>query len=495
MKVAVLKKMSFLLLLIAAASETAHSACSSPTGAERDLIYNADFHTYQFCNGTKWVAAGGAVSGNQYAPTGSRNVGDTSTGTTTDTGNADYLAFTRISLDQPGTIQSLSLYVATAAGNIRLGVYDASASGGWPGNKKAETNAAAATAGWNTLSVTTPVRLAAGTYWLGFASNNSSLVVKTSTSTTSLLWYTFPYAALPASTSSLSFSSQASSLQYSFYATLSDSGCSNPTGTERKLIYNSDYHTYQFCNGDQWIKMGAGSGGGGAGCSNPAGAERNIIYNTDYNTYQFCNGTNWVKFSGATGIGAQASSAGYFVMTKGTWTGNLGGMTGANAKCLSDLTTNTGWKGYADANSRGLLVAAKVKAFICEAPVGCNNATPLTTYYFANANNSSAGGNSFYSDASGLGPGDNNVWSNIQNFGGTYSYWSNRIYATGTEKYWPNQFWSTSGQCDAGGGAWTSSAGGQQGGYGVTLDNLSGRWYNAGTACNQSFNLVCFVNP
>ena len=75
-------------------------------------------------------------------------------------------------------------------------------------------------------------------------------------------------------------------------------GCSNPTGTEGQIIYNGDYHAYQFCNGINWIGLGRSSGGGGGGCSNPTGTEHQIIYNGDYHAYQFCNGTNWVAFSG-----------------------------------------------------------------------------------------------------------------------------------------------------------------------------------------------------
>src|SRR5437763_1606665 len=35
---------------------TAHAACTSPVGVEGDIIYNGDYHTYQFCNGTDWKA-------------------------------------------------------------------------------------------------------------------------------------------------------------------------------------------------------------------------------------------------------------------------------------------------------------------------------------------------------------------------------------------------------------------------------------------------------
>jgi hypothetical protein len=40
------------------------TACSNPaTIGEGDIIYNNDFHTYQFCNGTNWVSMGGIGTG------------------------------------------------------------------------------------------------------------------------------------------------------------------------------------------------------------------------------------------------------------------------------------------------------------------------------------------------------------------------------------------------------------------------------------------------
>jgi hypothetical protein len=47
----------FALILLAAGS--ARAACSNPVGPEKDMIYNGDYHTYQFCNGTTWMAFGG----------------------------------------------------------------------------------------------------------------------------------------------------------------------------------------------------------------------------------------------------------------------------------------------------------------------------------------------------------------------------------------------------------------------------------------------------
>src|SRR5262249_13385579 len=45
------------------------------------------------------------------------------------------------------------------------------------------------------------------------------------------------------------------------------------------------------------------AGPAGANCTNPAGTEADIIYNQDYHTYQFCNGSTWIAYGGAAGNG------------------------------------------------------------------------------------------------------------------------------------------------------------------------------------------------
>ena len=44
-----------------------------------------------------------------------------------------------------------------------------------------------------------------------------------------------------------------------------------------------------------------------ATCANPAGAERSLVYNGDHHTYQFCNGTNWVSLGPPTTSGARST--------------------------------------------------------------------------------------------------------------------------------------------------------------------------------------------
>jgi hypothetical protein len=62
-----------------------------------------------------------------------------------------------------------------------------------------------------------------------------------------------------------------------------------------------------------------------------------------------------VNILGVVGTHGGAPGTGYFVLTNSTWNGNLGGFSGANAKCLSELTGNTNWKYYTAANGAGLL--------------------------------------------------------------------------------------------------------------------------------------------
>ena len=75
-------------------------------------------------------------------------------------------------------------------------------------------------------------------------------------------------------------------------------GCSSPTGNEADRIYNQTSHTWQFCDGANWMSFGnGGATRRGGGCSSPTGNEADQIYNQGYHIWQFCNGTNWVTFS------------------------------------------------------------------------------------------------------------------------------------------------------------------------------------------------------
>jgi len=237
-----------------------------------------------------------------------------------------------------------------------------------------------------------------------------------------------------------------------------------------------------------------------ATCTSPAGNEGDQVYNYNYHTFQFCNGTSWLAYGGGSNCTASGSyspttpsHSGYFVLSGSTYNGNLSGLIGADAVCLSDLTTNTGWAGYSTANSNGQLVASKVHAFLClSGGTGtvCNNLMPLTTYYFANAGNSSAGGASFTTDLNGIGPNDSANWSALNYFDGSYNYWTDR--ESGTNTAWINGSQGTIG-CNS----WATSSSGSDGVIGNSSQTTSLRWMTGSTStgCNTTLNIICYVNP
>lgn len=233
-----------------------------------------------------------------------------------------------------------------------------------------------------------------------------------------------------------------------------------------------------------------------ADCANPAGVESQIVYNADYKTMQFCDGTDWVNMGGGLDCNfpSPPSGSGYFVLTHTTWDGNLGGIAGADAKCLTELgTTYTSWRGYTTANSNGQITAGKVHAFLCDQNGTCNNLMPLTTYYFAYANSGAPGGASFTTDASGIGPNNSNPWSAANYFGGTYTYWTNREDDPGggvTPTKWVNAH-GDGNDCSA----WTNPGSGGIGNYGNSSTNDALRWWGGGAGCNITRRLICFVNP
>ena len=109
------------------------------------------------------------------ANTGLITIGETNTSPIEDGGNGNLLIAQQATLTQAATLQSLSFYVMNAAGNLRLGIYDATGPGGGPGSKKAETNSFVPVLGWNTVDATPQVTLPPGTYWLAYLASSDNL--------------------------------------------------------------------------------------------------------------------------------------------------------------------------------------------------------------------------------------------------------------------------------------------------------------------------------
>jgi hypothetical protein len=178
----------------------------------------------------------------------------------------------------------------------------------------------------------------------------------------------------------------------------------------------------------------------------------------------------------------------FFVMTNQTYDGILGGLSGANAKCLTDLKANN-WIGKGDA----LLDPSTVRAFLCDRN-SCQDPKANTRYYFAVSGWTTYGGASFVTDSSKAGPGDAANWSADPYFGATqiWGYWTGR--AQGTNTLWPT---GNAGidTLDNSCLDWTVNSGGaNRGMWGSMAHTDYMRWYDGNGACSGAWHLVCIVD-
>lgn len=189
--------------------------------------------------------------------------------------------------------------------------------------------------------------------------------------------------------------------------------------------------------------------------------------------------------------GTPPTNPGYFVLTKDSWDGNLGGLVGANAKCLSDLTTYD-WMGKAAASANGQLVAANVKAFLGDAS-GTNNVVSGGTYYYAVSNDVATGGASFTATIGQTGPGDTTAWTNSNRFGAVYDYWITGR-STGGSTLWSTTVWTSNNFHCTG---WSTASAAQTGGTGTSNSISWQRWDQAGAkpTCDTTHPLICMVHP
>jgi hypothetical protein len=137
-----------------------------------------------------------------------------------DNSNGNVLAAQLATLAQAATLRSLSFYVTRARGELRLGVYDASGPDGGPGVKRGETAAFTPSDGWNTVAVTGPVLLPAGSYWLAFFPSSNRLTFRRESGGTARS-YRLQFWEMPPT---FSTSPKVEASHWSLYATLSPSG-------------------------------------------------------------------------------------------------------------------------------------------------------------------------------------------------------------------------------------------------------------------------------
>lgn len=246
-------------------------------------------------------------------------------------------------------------------------------------------------------------------------------------------------------------------------------------GDKGKFNYDSTGNIWRYCNGTNWISFAVTVST--STCST-AGA---LAFDGSY-VARFCNGTNWVY--------ANSVNFGYFILGSSAYrmTGSMGGLAGANANCLADLTANN-WNGKDDAQRRGLLVAAKVKAWLCDGAT-CNEGLASTRYRYGAANDLTAGGTIFTTDASGLGPNSGNSWKVAGTFSTTTGFWTGRSAGTANQ-------WGATPAADTCSGLTSNTAGGTPAGVVGTANANNGTRWNTGTPadCSGVRFMICFVHP
>jgi len=241
-----------------------------------------------------------------------------------------------------------------------------------------------------------------------------------------------------------------------------------------------------------------------AACTNPPGVEGQFIYSVTNHIPNFCDGTTWrsmvggqtIYSAGGTTNPVFTAANGYFVLTSGTFNGNLGGLTGADASCLTDLTNNN-WNGKSAAQGFGVLNAAHVHAWMCDKTT-CVFPTANKNYYYASAADPTAGGTYFttgpdgrmgYNISNGPGTSDNVQWSALSTFNLTTTVWTNFGTNYSTQNTIP--YTTSDAQTCAG---WTTSAT-NNGTFGSTSSADTSRWASNTTACTSAKHLICLVNP
>jgi len=169
----------------------------------------------------------GAIASTTITVSGgsSINIGDTTVLANDDTVSGNTMIAQSATLGQSATVMSMSIYVPTAAGNVRMGIYDSTGPGGGPGGLLAYTGELVLASGWNSANVVSPVFLSTGTYWLTYLPSSNSAHFRR-TGTGSAKYYSYTYGTLPSqfSTTPISVTEH-----WSFYATLSTGGTTAPT--------------------------------------------------------------------------------------------------------------------------------------------------------------------------------------------------------------------------------------------------------------------------
>jgi hypothetical protein len=145
-------------------------------------------------------------------------IGNQSVFQTVDSGNGNWLNAQGANLSQAATLQTLSLYIGTASGNLILGVCDATGPSGGPGKLVASSASFVPKSGWNTVPVQAPVLLQPGAYWLIYLPSSNSLSFVKAIAGNGNKDGAYTFAPMPSIFPAVA---SADPNQWSFYATLS----------------------------------------------------------------------------------------------------------------------------------------------------------------------------------------------------------------------------------------------------------------------------------
>ena len=157
-------------------------------------------------------------------------IGETAVLSAPDSENGNLLLAQESGLSQSATLHSMSFYATAAAGNLVLGIYDATGPSGGPGHLVAQTAEFRPAVGWNVAATTTTPTLAAGNYWLAYLPSSGALSFVKENNTGPCYYYSLKFtSALPQTFSKKP--SNCTPTTWSFYATLGTTATLGSSGT------------------------------------------------------------------------------------------------------------------------------------------------------------------------------------------------------------------------------------------------------------------------
>lgn len=271
--------------------------------------------------------------------------------------------------------------------------------------------------------------------------------------------------------------------------------CASPAAAAGTLQFNSP--NMQYCDGTNWVSTAVSTAGScstagqilasgtdlqycdGAILHSMSGHTISSCTGTAVGTYAYDSGNQVFKYCDGTNWRLMAPNRGFLIMSAGAFAGNIGGLSGANSFCLSDLQAN----GFIT-SIYGQLDSSHVRAFLCDTGT-CQIGKPSTTYALGISGDTVSGGATFTTDAAGLGPNNATSWAGTTTMGTAgHTYWTGDSGGTSTA-------WGATPSVTCTG--WTTTTG--TGTYGANNFTNGNRWTASTQNCAVSQRVLCFVDP